>query len=105
MTDGSLRTIPRPRSYTSVLAVPRSIARSRATSGASALVVAGRERAHLALEVVDARLHAARLALLERRDREPDGGDNDRDGEEDERAHRSVTSEASTRCCASRPQL
>src|SRR6476619_455977 len=30
MTDGSLRTIPRPFMYTSVLAVPRSMARSRA---------------------------------------------------------------------------
>src|SRR5205814_10560539 len=27
-TEGSLRTIPRPRTYTSVLAVPRSIAMS-----------------------------------------------------------------------------
>src|SRR3954471_11826188 len=107
MTDGSLRTIPRPRSYTSVLAVPRSIARSRATSGASALVVARRERPHLTLEVVDARLHSAGLARLEGGHREPDRGDHHGDGEEHQGAHgvAPLTSDASTRCWASRPQL
>src|SRR3954452_1095211 len=33
-TDGSFSTTPRPRRYTSVFAVPRSIAMSRPTSGA-----------------------------------------------------------------------
>jgi hypothetical protein len=30
ITEGSFRTMPSPRAYTRVLAVPRSIARSRA---------------------------------------------------------------------------
>src|SRR4051794_22738410 len=39
MTDGSLSTMPLPFMYTSVLAVPRSIARSRATRTALVRVV------------------------------------------------------------------
>src|SRR6478752_3852124 len=37
MTEGSFRTMPSPRAYTNVLAVPRSIARSRARTGPLAL--------------------------------------------------------------------
>src|SRR5688572_27187671 len=33
MTEGSFKTMPSPRAYTNVLAVPRSIARSRARTG------------------------------------------------------------------------
>src|SRR5436190_169602 len=35
ITDGSLSTMPSPLAYTSVFAVPRSMARSRATGGAA----------------------------------------------------------------------
>src|SRR5687768_15829784 len=54
ITDGSLRTMPRPRAYTSVFAVPRSIARSLATASAVVVAPVGRQCAHLALELLDA---------------------------------------------------
>ncbi len=55
MTDGSLRTMPRPFMYTRVFAVPRSIARSRAIRGR--LDDRGDGRVHRAAEVTGHRHH------------------------------------------------
>src|SRR5437762_9592172 len=77
MTVGSLRTIPRPLAYTSVFAVPKSIARSLARPpllawrrslrpAAVAPTVPfgiGRQRLQLAGEPLHVRLHRSRLAV------------------------------------------
>src|SRR5207237_9833347 len=69
ITVGSLSTMPRPRVYTRVLAVPRSMARSLASPAlppgpvdGPAPGAVGRQRPQLAGKLLDARLHARRLA-------------------------------------------
>src|SRR5215471_9211178 len=90
MTVGSLRTMPRDRSYTSVFAVPRSMARSRArASSRSALarVTLGRQRLHLTLKRLHARTHALRLVIHHREDQRADDDHCERNDEEEENAH------------------
>src|SRR5690606_24114018 len=60
MTEGSFRTMPSLLAYTSVFAVPRSIARSRASSGSPSVpcrrpfpVRVRREGPHLLVELLD----------------------------------------------------
>src|SRR4051795_1336974 len=79
MTVGSFSTIPRPLAYTSVFAVPKSIARSLArpplpARGRSLRPAAvaptvplgvGRQRLQLAGEPLHVRLHRLRLAVPE----------------------------------------
>src|SRR5436309_1534846 len=74
MTVGSLRTMPRPRAYTRVLAVPRSMARSLARP-ALPLVVLGRlrrQRLQLTREVAHPGLHRVRLAAAQPQDQRAD---------------------------------
>src|SRR5947209_10123036 len=77
MTVGSLRTIPRPLAYTSVFAVPKSMARSlarpplltrrrslRPAAVAPTVPVGiGRQRIQLARELLHVRFHRPRLPL------------------------------------------
>ena len=79
MTVGSLRMMPCPRAYTSVFAVPRSIARSRGRTPALTLSgaparrpVLGRERTQTALELGDAVLHRRRPPVAQQHDRDAD---------------------------------
>src|SRR5260370_35867916 len=78
MTVGSLRTMPRPLAYTSVLAVPRSMARSLARPALPTLggtlrppvatpvpVGIRGERFELPGEALHVRLHRPRLAVAE----------------------------------------
>src|SRR3954463_9688783 len=84
MTVGSLRTIPRPLAYTSVFAVPKSMARSlarpalpsgrpplRAAMGAAVPVGIRGERFELPGEPLHVRLHGPRLAVTEPQDQAP----------------------------------
>src|SRR5260370_41146990 len=82
MTVGSLSTIPRPLAYTSVFAVPKSMARSLARPSLLAwrrslrpAAVAptvpagiGRQRVQLAGELLHVRLHRPSLAVPEPQD-------------------------------------
>src|SRR3954470_9844788 len=100
MTDGSLSTMPRPFMYTSVFAVPRSIAKSRAT--VCLLALAGFARVLHAIDDLTAGLRRERVDVLTERlnaiDRatatpfQPDDGERDRDGghdHDDRGGHRS----------------
>src|SRR5437764_1322642 len=81
ITVGSLRTMPRPLAYTSVLAVPRSMARSLASPALPALDPArrpavtppvplgvGGERLELAGEALHVRFHRPGLPMPEPQD-------------------------------------
>src|SRR4051794_41590384 len=79
MTVGSFSTMPRPRAYTSVLAVPRSMARSLASPVLLARIAVGAapvapslggEGLQLAVEGVDAGLDRRGLAIPQE-DHEP----------------------------------
>src|SRR2546430_3543778 len=76
ITVGSLSTIPRPLAYTSVLAVPRSMARSlarpplptrgrslRAAAAPTVPVGIGRQRIQLARELLHVRFHRPWLTV------------------------------------------
>src|SRR6476620_4735267 len=97
MTVGSLRMMPCPRAYTSVLAVPRSMARSLARPARPLLVGApvgrarirlraraGRNRAQAAPELVDARIHPAARSIANEHDRDAEGT---REEDEDQERH------------------
>src|SRR5438128_2194837 len=97
ITVGSLRTIPRPRAYTRVLAVPRSMARSLARP-ALPFVVLGRlrgQRLQLARELAHAGLHRVRLATAQPQDERADQAQQHGDTEVEEVRH-DATSPAST---------
>src|SRR3954463_8433460 len=95
MTVGSLRTIPRPLAYTSVFAVPRSMARSlarpslparRGPLGATASAVPvriGRQCFQLLGEALHVRLHRPRLAMPQPEDERAEHRDQHRDSEID----------------------
>src|SRR5512144_713145 len=89
MTVGSFRMMPRERAATSVFAVPRSIARSRGSSGSSVRPPPATrqrrvrsERLEVALELVDAVLHRLRPAIAEQDDRDADHAPDDGDEQE-----------------------
>src|SRR3954468_7321266 len=97
MTVGSLRTIPRPLAYTSVFAVPKSMARSlarpplpalrRALRPASAPTVPigiRRQRVQFARELLHVRLHRPRLAVSEPEDERAEAREHHGDAEVDE---------------------
>src|SRR5215831_11916095 len=96
MTVGSFRMMPLPRAATSVFAVPRSIARSRGSSGRPSVrppPAARRrrvwcERPEVGLELVDAVLHRLRAAIAKQDDRDPDDAADDRDEQESHSALR-----------------
>src|SRR5581483_11078702 len=106
MTVGSLSTIPRPLAYTSVLAVPRSMARSlarpplpaRRRSLRSAAVAPAvpiriwREGVELTRELLHVGFHRARLAVAHPEDQRAGCGQHDGDPEIDEVGHYAVTS-------------
>src|SRR5436309_1250637 len=108
MTVGSLRTIPRPLAYTSVFAVPKSMARSlarptlparrrslRPAAVAPTLPLGvGRQRLQLAGEPLHVRLHRPRLAVPQPQDQRPEQRQDDGDPEIDEVAQ-AVTSPTS----------
>src|SRR3954465_2291485 len=103
MTDGSFKTMPRPFMYTSVFAVPRSIARSRATSAPSAVGIGagtGLLLAHPALPLaprlgrqrIDVPAEADDLGVLARaaqddHDHHDEHGDRDDDEEHEGEGH------------------
>src|SRR5438105_3774292 len=108
MTVGALRTIPRPLAYTSVLAVPRSMARSLASPALPARDPAllatvaapvpfgvGSECLELAGEALDVRLHRAGLAMTEPQDERAQQAQEDGDPQVDEVAHWCATSSIS----------
>src|SRR5439155_1750300 len=89
ITVGSLRTMPRPRAYTRVLAVPRSMARSLARP-ALPLVVLGwlrRQRLQLARELAHPGFHRVRLAAAQPQDERPHQAQQHGDAEVDEVRH------------------
>src|SRR6185312_10085987 len=123
MTDGSLSTMPRPFMYTSVFAVPRSIARSRATSplpgaGVLALLLFAHAVLQLAARLgrqgVDVPAEADDAGLLARpaHDEEDDHGDDHHGDDDDDRDDHlqplafcaDGTSDAVTGACAPVPQ-
>src|SRR3954468_6570448 len=100
MTVGSLTTIPRPLAYTSVFAVPKSMARSLASPalpprrpalgaamGKAAPVGVGRQGLELPGEPLHVCLHRPRLAMTEPQDQAPQKRENDGDPEIDEVRH------------------
>src|SRR2546423_10640710 len=100
ITVGSLSTMPRPLAYTSVLAVPRSMARSlarpplparrrslRPAVGPAVPVGIGRQRLQLAGEPLHVRLHRARLAVPQPEDQRAQHRKHDGDAEIDEVGH------------------
>src|SRR5205085_6253567 len=92
ITLGSLSTMPTPFAYTRVFAVPRSIARSLArTPVLRGPVAIGGERLELALERVDTRVDARRLALAQPNDGAADGREQCRESEEQEIAHETAS--------------
>src|SRR5690349_9216741 len=96
MTDGSLSTMPRPRAYTSVFAVPRSMARSLATwTPAFVALLVRRQRPHLALELVDALVEGRRVAVARPQHERADGAHHDGDEEEREPTGHGLTSRSS----------
>src|SRR5207302_6903522 len=106
MTVGSLSTIPRPLAYTSVFAVPKSMARSLARPALLAwrrslrpAAVAptvplgiGRQRLQLAGEPLHVRLHRPRLAVAQPQDQRAEEREHDGDPEIHEVAHEAGTS-------------
>src|SRR3954465_1609788 len=82
ITVGSLRMIPWPREYTSVFAVPRSIARSLASAPTSCPRRVGVERLAAGGEGVDAGVEAAGTAVPQQHDRHADHDQSEREGEE-----------------------
>src|SRR5690349_10903776 len=102
MTDGSLSTMPRPRAYTSVFAVPRSMARSLATRASPVVgLLVRRQRLHLALERVDALVERRGVAVAHPQHQRADRADDDGDQEEGEPTGHWSTSRSSV---AARPQ-
>src|SRR4051812_14940162 len=102
MTVGSLRTIPRPLAYTSVFAVPKSMARSlarppllvarrgslRPAAVASAVPIrVGRQRVQLASELLHVRFHRPRLAVPHPEDQRAERRQHHGDPEIDEVGH------------------
>src|SRR5438874_11993964 len=100
MTVGSLSTMPRLLAYTSVLAVPRSMARSLASPAIPALGPArrpaapppvplgiGGERLELPGEALHVRLHRPGLSMPEPKHERPHQAENDGDAQVDEIAH------------------
>src|SRR5437773_1915714 len=104
MTVGSLRTMPRPLAYTSVLAVPRSMARSLASPALPALdpawrpatapvpVGVGGERLQLPGEALHVRLHGAGLSVTEPEDERAEQAQEHGDAEVDEVRHETISS-------------
>src|SRR5260221_9247353 len=101
MTVGSLRMMPCPRAYTSVLAVPRSMARSLARAARPLLVGAAarstrfrgrigarRDRAKAPAELVDARVHPAARSIAHEHDRDAERA---RHEDEDQERHQAPT--------------
>src|SRR3954452_15316554 len=97
MTVGPLRTIPRPLAYTSVFAVPKSIARSlarpalpawrrslRAAAAPSVPIGIGRKSVQFACELLHVRLHRPRLAVPEPENEAAESRQHDGDAEIDE---------------------
>src|SRR5262245_61884251 len=107
ITDGSFSTMPRPRSYTSVFAVPRSIARSRATEvplPPAALLLSGAQGVHLAAEGGDAVVRPERrLAVAEDEEERAEHRDGEGHEEEDDGVHQVST--CSVGACSERAQL
>src|SRR4051812_27539647 len=101
MTDGSLSTIPRPRAYTRVLAVPRSMARSLATVTTVVFVLVRRERTHLSLELFDAVVERGAPAVAHPEHERADAAHEHRDEEKGKAAGHPSTS---LRSVAARPQ-
>src|SRR6266513_200764 len=94
MTVGSLSTIPRPLAYTSVFAVPKSMARSlarpplpplrpalRSAMGPAVPVGVGRQRLELPRESLHVGLHRPRLAVAKPEDQAPQQREDDGDPE------------------------
>src|SRR5437899_7977373 len=101
ITVGSLRTMPRPRAYTRVLAVPRSMARSLARPALPLVVrLRGwlrRQRLQLARELAHPGFHRVRLAAAQPQDERPHQAQQHGDAEVDEVRHDATsTSPAST---------
>src|SRR5947209_2264525 len=106
MTVGSLRTIPRPLAYTSVFAVPKSIARSlarpalltrrrslRPAAVAPTVPVGiGRQRIQLARELLHVRLHRPRLAMSQPQHQAAEQGQHHGDSEVHQVRHGVATS-------------
>src|SRR3954464_14818192 len=97
MTVGSLRTIPRPLAYTSVFAVPKSIARAlarpalpawrrslRAAAAPSVPIGIGRKSVQFACELLHVRFHRPRLAVPEPENEAAESRQHDGDAEIDE---------------------
>src|SRR5438105_8348237 len=100
ITVGSLSTIPRLFAYTSVLAVPRSMARSLARPALLARGTAGRppvgppaplrvgsEGLELAREALHVRLHRAGLPVAEPERQRTEEAEQDGDAQVDEVGH------------------
>src|SRR5437763_7585518 len=101
MTVGSLRTIPRPLAYTSVFAVPKSMARSlarpplptwrrslRPAAMAPTVPLGIRcQRLQLAGEPLHVRLHRPRLAMAQPEDQGAEHREHDGDAEVHEVGH------------------
>src|SRR5438105_8722657 len=99
MTVGSLSTMPRPLAYTSVLAVPRSMARSLASPALPALdptwraaappvpLGVGGEGLELPSEALHVRVHGARLSVAEPHDERPQQAENHSHAEIDQVHH------------------
>src|SRR5438270_12022357 len=101
MTVGSLRTIPRPLAYTSVFAVPKSMARSLArpslparrrslrpaTVAPTVPIGIGRQRIQLARELLHVRLHRPWLTVPQPEHERAEQRQHDRDPEIDEIGH------------------
>src|SRR4051812_5378817 len=109
MTVGSLRTIPRPLAYTSVFAVPKSMARSLArpslparrrslrpaTVAPTVPIGIGRQRIQLARELLHVRLHRPRLAVPQPQHQAAEQRQHDGDAEVHEVGHEADTSPTS----------
>src|SRR5438132_1051199 len=91
MTVGSFKTMPCPRVYTSVLAVPRSMARSLARAGLPLVALLRCQRAKALAELVDPRGQATRLAVTDPEDETPQNTEHNGGQEVQQVAHRSST--------------
>src|SRR3954453_4105273 len=103
MTVGSLRTIPRPRAYTSVLAVPRSMARSLASPmllprvgrvAADLPPPLGGQGLQLPVESIDPGLHRRGLAVAEE-DHQPSDHAHHDDGDEEQQVRHQFAAQSS----------
>src|SRR5579885_3061941 len=105
MTVGSLSTIPRPLAYTSVLAVPRSMARSlarpplpargrslRPSTTPTVPVGVGGQRIQLPCELLHVRFHRPRLAMPQPQHKRAEQRQEDRNPEVHEVGHEGATS-------------